>query len=354
MTTYETILIPEFCGDDLGLHEASEAGARLGRASVLSLAVVVGAITLIVWKRTALGIVIGSAAAMVAALVVVGAAYARMRHVVDDCDDVATASVPAPAGKPDQAAPAETDEVDIERLRTPSVVVTAGGIQVNGRRVAGPDALPQDDLRPIEPLAAVLHELDARLMSSGLRGPIAARASVAIDPDVPPLAAGSVLLTVARAHYREMTVRVATTAFRATYLFSSPLLPTESDLYFAPHAPSGFAVHRETITRNLQSGGPPCRKRSSSRVLASERDIDPAAAKLCGASTVDCIDHVVFALPAKGTFGETILWIAAALKTRPLSAPQLAFVVEGTDPFPDAIECADAGQSARRSSAPRP
>jgi hypothetical protein len=121
---------------------------------------------------------------------------------------------------------------------------------------------------------------------------------------------------------------------------SSAGLPQESYFLFVPRGPSGFSIRRERVTRGPDGDGAPCRDRTPARALSSEREIDQAAAPLCGAALVDCVDHVVFALPADRPFSQVVPWIIAALRARALSAPQVAFVADGSDPSPDVAECA--------------
>jgi hypothetical protein len=335
--------VPDDCRSDHGVRAAYEAGEWVGRVGGMALVIVVVAAVVLIAKRRVRGIVVGCLVAIACATAATGASYAHMVAVINACSsmDVA-AGTPgaAEATRPSPPPVPSADEAELLRLSGPAVAVDGTGVRVMGKLVADAATLAQGDLHRIEPLGAALQDLRDRLDDIGVEGaPVALTFAVTIDPAIPSLAAASVMLTMARRPYSDLSVAIGSGGLRVTYLAANQRLPTESYFYFTPHGTTGFSMRRDRITRNLATADPPCRESSAWVVLPSEHDIDRAATKLCDRSLVDCVDHVVFALPASRTFADVLPWITAALHSRALSTRQLAFTPEGSEPVPAAVDC---------------
>jgi hypothetical protein len=335
--------VPDDCRNDHGVPAAYEAGEWVGRVGGIALVIVVAATVLLIAKRRVRGIVVGCLLAIACAIAATGASYAHMVAVINACssrDVAASTRGEEKATRPPPPAVSSPDEPELLRLSGPAVAVDSSGVRVNGKLVADAATIAPGDLHRIEPLGAALQSLRDRLDDNGVEGaPVARTFAATIDPAIPSLAAASVMLTMARPPYSDLSVAVGNGGFRVTYLAANQRLPTESYFYFTPHGPMGFSMRRDRITRNLATVDPPCRESSAWTVLASERDMDRAATKLCDPSLVDCVDHVVFALPASRTFGDVLPWITAALHSRALSTRQLAFAPEGSEPVSKAVDC---------------
>jgi hypothetical protein len=226
-------------------------------------------------------------------------------------------------------------------MRLVNVVLDDSGVYVNGRLVAPAQAIPSDKLERFEPLAAAIGDFYAR--REDLEWPGLIEKHVRISSRTSAVRAASAIMTFAQAgRGGGMHVHVDETEFKLEYLGALPI-PKESFLYLTPQSPRGFVLERQQILRDPRSPGPACRRRSQSLSLATVGEITSAVAKLCGATPVDCVDHVELGLASDRTFGETIPWLLAAM--REASFPYVRFVDEGVTPIADAVACGDGGRS---------
>jgi hypothetical protein len=160
---------------------------------------------------------------------------------------------------------------------------------------------------------------------------------ITVAPAAPALRAASVIAAIGR-RTTGVKLTVGEVALNVHYLPPSPV-PVESFFYLTPRGPGGFSIERQQVF-HLPKRTPACRERGKRRDVASATDLKRAAAEVC-AGIVDCVDHIEFSIAPGQTFAEIMPWLTAAMDL--VHFRDLRFVAEGTPPFPDAAECADAG-----------
>jgi hypothetical protein len=242
---------------------------------------------------------------------------------------------------------AEHGELIGEDERLPTITVDSAGVSVNGRPTVDAAALASTDLVVIEPLRVTLRSMMTHWQDVHEEAPTprAAVATIIIAPETPAIVAGSVIQTVERLY--QVVIKTGATTINLKYMRPGSPIPIERFLFVAPQAAAGYTLERQQITGEGKHG-PRCRERSVARVVTSESQINAEVAAMCKPFGVDCVDHVVFALPANRPFGDVLPWISTASRARPLGG-LVRFIASGSAPFPEAIICAGgpAGRAAQ-------